>query len=62
MENKFAVLIPTTDQVGFDTFKDSYKTLLLDKSLNIVQIMEEVYKVSKGAKLETLYFTEIIQP
>jgi len=39
MENKFAVLIPICTQVGFDTYRDSYKTLILDKYYTIVDIM-----------------------
>lgn len=58
--NKFAVLIPITNQIGYDTFKDSYKTLIVDNSLNFEQILFEVRKINQNAKIETLHFTTII--
>lgn len=61
MTDKFAVLIPITNQIGYDTFKDSYKTIIVSKKLNLDEIMEEVHKISKDAKIETLHFTEIIE-
>lgn len=61
MTDKFAVLIPTTNQIGYDTFKDSYKTIIVSKKLNLEEIMQEVHKISKDAKIETLHFTEIIE-
>lgn len=62
MENKFAVLIPITNQIGYDTFKDSYKTLIVSNKLNLEEILMEVYKISPGAKIETLHFTTISTP
>ena len=60
MEDKFAVLIPITTQVGESTFKDSYKTLIVNKKLNLEEILFEVRKHSKDAKIETLHFTTIV--
>lgn len=56
----FAVLIPISTQVGFDTYRDSYKTLILSKKMNLIEIMEQVNKVKSNATVEEIYFTELI--
>lgn len=61
MENKFAVLIPKTTQIGIDTWRDSFTTLVLSKKLTFDEIMIEVRKVSKDEKLENIHFTEIVE-
>ncbi len=59
MENKFAVLVPVTNQVGCDTYKDTYVTIILSKKLNITEIMEKVHTIKSNATIEQLHFTEI---
>ena len=56
----FAVLIPISTQVGVDTWRDSYKTLILSKKMNLIEIMEQVNKVKSNATVEEIYFTELI--
>jgi hypothetical protein len=59
---KFAVVIPTTEQIGMDTWRDSVKVLVLDTNLTFDQIVEEARKVSKGVKVEVLQFTNLLLP
>lgn len=56
----FAVLIPITTQIGYDTYKDSYMTLILPKELTFEQIMEKVKNIKPNVEIEQLHFTKII--
>lgn len=62
MEDKFAVLIPQTTQIGIDTWHDSYSTLVVSNKLTFEEIVNEVRKISKTVKVENLHFTTIITP